>query len=96
MAAGALTVAVLRPPCSLASGLEAFSSPGKSETENKGSKYFPFKLKLRESGVRTTRLRKYGKISLLPAPALPEVLEEREENLKARPMSHLGDTLSPT
>ena len=63
------------PPCSLASGPEACSSPGKSETENKGTKYFPFKLKLRESRVRTTRFGKYGKICLLPAPTLPEALE---------------------
>ena len=69
-------MAILHIPYSLAPMLEAASSPGKSEIENKGCKYFPFKFKLKESRIRTKRFRKYGNIALLPAPTLPKALEE--------------------
>lgn len=91
--AGAL---ILYPPCWLVSPLQAFSSPGKSETQNKGSKYFPFKLKMRESRVRINTFRKHGNISLLPTPTLPKALKETEENLEARGLASLGDSLFPS
>lgn len=81
-----LQVAIPHPPCSLASIPEAFSSPDKFETENKGRNTFLLsssceRAALRQRDLETTEILL---TSLLLVPTSPKALGEREENLEAK------------
>lgn len=69
-----LQAAIPHPPCSLASIPEVFSSPDKSETEQR-QKYLPFKFRLWESSVKTDlETAEILLTSLLPSPLHPRPL----------------------